>query len=88
MSVERSFAITRFQMIIGFAIYMSCDINNLAPINIDVFLEKVQEYDFTHVLFSKLEESGVTNDNFSQHSIDQVVTEELQEFYKYLDMND
>ena len=40
------------------------------------------------MLFSKLEESGVTNDNFSQHSIDQVVTEELQEFYKFLDMND
>lgn len=87
-SNNENISISRYQMMAGFAIYKSCDRKQLIQDNVDVFLKKAQKYDFTRKLFGSLEAHGITNDAFSQQSIVKIVTDELQEFYNYLKMNE
>ena len=49
------------------------------------FSRRNQSYCFSRKLFAKLDELGVTENNFMKHRITEIVIAMLQEFYDYLE---
>lgn len=76
--------ILMYKMCVGFALHKSCDKEQFDKISVDELLRKTQTYDFNRRLFDKLESQGVTSDTFLQHSIGQIVNEQLQELYNHI----
>lgn len=76
--------ILMYKMCVGFAVHKSCDKEQFDKISVDEFLKETQTYDFNRRLFDKLESQGVTPDTFLQHSIGQIVNDQLQELYNYI----
>ena len=76
--------ILMYKMCVGFALHKSCDKEQFDKISVDEFLRKTQEYDFNRRLFDKLESQGVNSDTFLQHSMGQIVNEQLQNLYNYI----
>ena len=76
-----------YRMCVGFAVHKSCDKEQFDKIGIDEFLKEMQTYDFNRKLFDKLESQGITQDTFLQHSIGQIVNNQLQELYNYITGN-
>ena len=77
-------ATIRFKMSVAFVVYQLCDKGRLYSNCLNVFLKKSQEYNFNKKLFSVLSEHGVNENNFSMHSIRQLVIYELETFYNLL----
>lgn len=71
----------RFKMSVAFVVYQLCDKNRLATVCFEEFLKKKYEYDFNANLFRVLTEHGVNETNFLDHTITQLVIDELEEFY-------
>lgn len=78
-------ATLRFKMSVAFVVYQVCDKDRLAPESLEEFLKKNQEYGFSSKLFCALDEYGINENNFLNHSIEQIVLKELQGWYDYLD---
>lgn len=76
--------ILRYRMSVAFIVYQLFDKENLEKVNLETFLNKNQEYDFNKKLFDKFEQQGINENNFLQHSIRQLVIDELQCFYDFL----
>lgn len=78
--------IIRYKMSVAFVVYRLIDKEQLAKVNLDDFLNKKQAYNFNQKLFNKFEHQGINENNFLQlqHSVKQLVVDELQEFYDFL----
>jgi len=74
----------RYKMSIAFVVYNLCDKRQLATVSTNEFLMKNQEYRFNEKLFCKLEQEGINEKNFLDHTITQLVIDELEKFYNVL----
>lgn len=74
----------RFKMSVAFVVYQLCDKGRLASIHLDEFLKKNQTYNFNKQLFRTLAEHNVNENNFCEHTIAQLVIDELEAFYHVL----
>ena len=74
----------RFKMSVAFVVYQLCDKDRLAKVSVKEFLRTSQTYSFSEKLFRVLEEHDVNKNSFVDHTITQLVTNELEEFYDIL----
>ena len=74
----------RFKMSVAFVVYQLCDKDRLAKVSVKEFLRTSQTYSFSEKLFLVLEEHDVNKNSFVDHTITQLVTNELEEFYDIL----
>lgn len=77
----------RFKMSIAFIVHQLCDKHRLASIRLDELLMKNKTYNFSERLFYTLAEHNVDENNFSRHTIKQLVIDELESFYNILSSN-
>ena len=75
----------RYKMSVAFVVYQLCDKSQLSKVGTNTFERKNLSYCFSRRLFSKLEELGITEDNFIKHRITEIVIAMLEEFYDYLE---
>ena len=78
----------RFKMSVAFVVYQLCDKSQLSKVDTNTFVRKNQSYSFNRKLFSKLDELGITENNFMKHRITESVIAMLREFYDYLEMSE
>lgn len=71
----------RFKMSVAFVVYQLCDKNRLASVCLEEYLKKNREYDFSSKLFHVLADHGVNEKTFLNHTITQLVVDELEAFY-------
>ena len=76
----------RFKMSVAFVVYQLCDKEQLAKVDLKLFLEKKREYDFNKKLFCILAQRGIDENSFLKHTITQLVIDELQAFYATLQL--
>ena len=74
----------RYKMSIAFIVYRLCDKNRLATTGFDDYLKKKEKYNFSERLFTILNEHGINEKNFIEHSVAQIITNELEKFYSIL----
>lgn len=74
----------RFKMGIAFVVYQLCDKHKMQNVSLNKFLKINSEYDFNEKIFSTLKQNGITEKNFTDHAIKQLVIDELEKFYKQL----
>ena len=74
----------RYKMSIAFIVYRLCDKNRLATTGFDDYLKKKEKYNFSERLFTILNEHGINEKNFIEHSVAQIITNELEKFYSML----
>lgn len=74
----------RFKMCVAFIVYKLCDKDRLAGVCLEEFLKKNQEYNFNEKLFHALAACGVNENSFLEHTITQLVIDELEAFYNIL----
>lgn len=72
-------------MSVAFIVYQLCDKDRLATECLEEYIRKNQEYRFSTKLFCVLEEHGINEKNFLDHTITQLVLIELQKWYDYLE---
>lgn len=77
-------AILRFKMEIAFVVYQLCDKQKMQNVSLNNFLKINSEYDFNEKIFSTLKQHGITEKNFTNHTIKQLVINELEKFYNQL----
>ncbi len=73
-----------FKMGVAFFVYRLCDKERLASVCINRFMKKNQKYNFNSRLFPRMDEHGINEKNFYNHSITQLVIDELNKFYDVL----
>lgn len=78
----------RFKMSVAFVVCQLCDKIKLSKVDINTFVRRIRAYCFNRKLFSKLEELGITEDNFMRHRITELVIAMLEEFYDYLETSE
>lgn len=74
----------RFKMSLAFVVYRLCNKEKLAIVNTNDFISRNKEYNFYGKLMKSLSEQGITETNFLNHSISQLVLTELDKFYESL----
>lgn len=74
----------RFKMGVAFVVYQICDKSRLAGVCLEKFLKKNQTYNFGDKLFCSLAAHGINEGNFMEHTITQLVIDELEVFYNIL----
>ena len=74
----------RFKMSVAFVVYQLCDKSRLTTVCLEEFLKKNREYDFNSKLFHILADHGVNEKSFLNHTITQLVIDELEAFYSIL----
>lgn len=74
----------RFRMSVAFIVYQLCDKDRLSGVCFEDFLKKNQTYNFNQNLFRVLSERGVNKNSFLNHTITQLVIDELETFYNIL----
>lgn len=62
----------RHKMSVAFVVYQLCDKSQLSKVGTNTFERKNLSYCFSRRLFSKLEELGITEDNFIKHRITEI----------------
>lgn len=77
-------AMLRFKMGIAFVVYQLCDKEKMQNVSLNDFLKINSEYDFNEKMFSTLKQHGITEKNFTNHTIKQLVIDELEKFYNQL----
>lgn len=76
--------ILRYKMSIAYVIYLLCDKDKLSICETKRFIEINSEYKFSEKLFGVLFDKGINEKNFLNHSIMQIVLDELEKFYSVL----
>lgn len=71
----------RFKMSVAYIVYQLCDKDKLATVCLEDFLKKNREYNFSSKLFCALAEHSVNEESFLNHTITQLVIDELEKFY-------
>lgn len=74
----------RFKMGVAFIVHKLCDKGRLAAVCLDEFIKKNQKYNFNSRLFRAMEEQGINEKTFLNHTISQFVLDELEKFYDIL----
>ena len=77
-----------FRMGVAFFVYRLCDKERLASVSINRFMKKNQKYNFNSRLFHSLDEHGINEKNYFNHSITKLIIDELEKFYDMLFMAD
>ena len=74
----------RFKMSTAFVVYQLCDKEKFALVSMNEFMKKKEIYNFNDKLFGALKAHGITENNFLDHSIRDIVIGELEQFYNML----
>ena len=56
-------------MSVAFVVYQLCDKEQLAKVDLKLFLEKKREYDFNKKLFCILAQRGIDENSFLKHGL-------------------
>ena len=73
-----------YKMSIAFVLYNLTDKERLNVLNTKEYVDKINEYDFNSKLLGAFETQGINYTNFTKFSVTQLVTEELEKFYNFL----
>ena len=73
-----------YKMNISFVVHQLCDTDKLASIQLDGFIKKSQEYNFSSRLFQTLTDHGIDETNFFNRTVKQIIVDELEKFYSML----
>ncbi len=74
----------RFKMSTAFVVYQLCDKEKFALVSLNEFMKEKEIYNFNDKLFSALKAHGIGENNFLDHSIGEIVMDELEKFYSIL----
>ena len=85
LDIDRNYiAKLHFKMTVGYIVDLLCDKQKLSSVCLEKFLREKQSYNFSDRLFCALTEHGINENNFSKHTLEQLVVDELQSFYNKL----
>ena len=73
-----------FKMSVAFVVYKLCNKNRMAAVCLEDFLKKNREYNFNAKLFQTLADRGISEQNYLEHTIADLVLDELKKFYDVL----
>lgn len=74
-----------FKMSVAFIVYKLCDKKRINTTDLNSFLTKSQEYSFSDKLFNTLSARGINENNFTNYPIRQLVVEELEKYYDWME---
>lgn len=77
-------AVLQFKMSVAFVLHKLCNKNLLAEVGLQKLLNKIQSYKFNEKLFSRFNFETIVENGYIEHSLPQLVNEELECFYQHL----